>query len=83
MGIHTSNWVNSAQDRDYWRSLVNAALNFLVSKAIELVNVPGIEPATSWSVVKYADVETSEALRTTYFVFTNFLIEINYTCDIG
>ena len=24
------NWVDSAQDRDYWRALVNAALNLLV-----------------------------------------------------
>ena len=25
--INTKNWVNSAQDRDYWRVLVNAPLN--------------------------------------------------------
>ena len=30
IGINTRNWVDSAQDRDYWRSLVNAALNFQV-----------------------------------------------------
>ena len=23
MGINTRNWVDSAQDRDYWRALVN------------------------------------------------------------
>ena len=30
IGIKTTNWVNSAQDRNYWRSLVNAALNLRV-----------------------------------------------------
>ena len=27
IGINAGNWVNSAKDRDYWRALVNAALN--------------------------------------------------------
>ena len=31
IGINARNWVDSAQDRDYWRSLVNAALNPRVS----------------------------------------------------
>ena len=30
-GIIAGNWVDSAQDRDYWRTLVNAALNLWVS----------------------------------------------------
>ena len=29
IGINTSNWIDSAQDRDYWRSFVNVALNLL------------------------------------------------------
>ena len=31
IGINMSNWVDSAHDRDYWRALVNAALNLRVS----------------------------------------------------
>ena len=27
IGISTGNWVGSTQDRDYWSSLVNVALN--------------------------------------------------------
>ena len=30
IGINSGNWVDSAQERDYWRALVNAALNLLV-----------------------------------------------------
>ena len=26
VGINASNWIGSAQDRDHWRALVNAAL---------------------------------------------------------
>ena len=30
IGIHAGNWVDSGQDRNYWRALVNAALNLRV-----------------------------------------------------
>ena len=30
IGINASNWVDSAQDRNYWRALLNAVLNLLV-----------------------------------------------------
>jgi hypothetical protein len=31
IGINTRNWVDSAQGRNYWRALMNAALNLQVS----------------------------------------------------
>ena len=37
--INTRNWVDLAQDMDYWRTLVNVALNHLVSLAMALVNI--------------------------------------------
>ena len=30
IGFSAGNWVDSAQDRNYWRALVNAALNLRV-----------------------------------------------------
>ena len=30
IGVGARNWVDSAQDRNYWRTLVNAALNLRV-----------------------------------------------------
>jgi len=37
IGINAWSWVDSARDRDYWRALVNAALNLRVSYAMALV----------------------------------------------
>ena len=30
IGIHTRNWVDSGKNRNFWRALVNAVLNFRV-----------------------------------------------------
>ena len=30
IGINAGKWVDSTQDRDYWRALVNAALNLRI-----------------------------------------------------
>ena len=38
IGINAGNWVDSALDRDYWRALVNAALDLRVLQAIELLS---------------------------------------------
>ena len=37
IGINTRNWVDSAQDRNYWRAL-NAALNLRILYAMELIS---------------------------------------------
>ena len=38
IGINAGNWVDSAQDRNYFRALVNAALNLRVQlRAMDLV----------------------------------------------
>ena len=31
MSVNVGSWIDSAQDRDYWRILVNAALNLQVT----------------------------------------------------
>ena len=37
LGIDTRNWVDSAQDGDCWRALVNDALKLRIPYAMELV----------------------------------------------
>ena len=39
IGINTTNWVDLAQGGDYWRALVNAALNHRIPYAKELVSL--------------------------------------------
>ena len=38
IGINGGNWVVFARGRDYWRALVNVALNFRVPQDMELVS---------------------------------------------
>ena len=37
IGINMRNWIDSAQDRDYRRAIVNVALNFRVPYAMDFV----------------------------------------------
>jgi hypothetical protein len=39
IGINTRNWINSAQDKDYFRALVNAALKIHKSWRLLASNV--------------------------------------------
>ena len=41
LNINTKNWVDLAQERGYWRALVNAALKFWVLKVMEFVSCNG------------------------------------------
>ena len=36
--INTRNWVDSVQDRDYWRALVDALLYLWVAEPMEVVS---------------------------------------------
>ena len=38
MDINLRYWVDCSQDKDYWKALVNVALNLQVPKAMELIN---------------------------------------------
>ena len=38
IGVNTMNWIHSTQDRNYWRILVNVALNFGVPQFMKLVS---------------------------------------------
>jgi hypothetical protein len=38
IGINMWNCVDSAENRDYWRALVNVVLNHRIPEAIELVS---------------------------------------------
>ena len=37
IGINMRNWVDSAQERNFWRALVNASLSLWAPQAMELV----------------------------------------------
>ena len=37
LGINTKNWVDLAEDRDYWRVLVNVALDLRVSLSMDIL----------------------------------------------
>jgi len=38
IGINMRDWIDSAQDKNYWRALVNVLLNLRVPQIIQLVS---------------------------------------------
>ena len=51
IGVDTRNWVNSVQDRVYWRALVHETLNVRIPYAMELVIMDIIWDKLDFSVV--------------------------------
>ena len=46
IGINAGNWVDSAQDREYWRALVNAAYYFMSVHKHEYLNMTAVDCRT-------------------------------------
>ena len=55
IGIKAGNWVDSAQDRDYWRALVNAALFYKPWSQLNLFIYTGVCRPTSPHILRYVD----------------------------
>ena len=57
IGINAGNWVDSVQDRDYWRAVVNVALELLVPHAMELAGAiyGHRNQLTKWSRIRYPE----------------------------
>ena len=48
MGINTRNWVDSIQDRDYWRALVNCSIEPQVSISQGVSYTKDNNPLREW-----------------------------------
>ena len=60
---NAGNWVDSAQDRDYWIALVNAALSLRVPQAMELVKINSLAVKTCIYNSMYYMKSSSEYLN--------------------
>ena len=72
IGINTRNWVDSAQDSDYWRALVNATLILWVPKAMELdtFSYPGSILASNGKVHNVINKRSKKAPQFFYLART-------------
>ena len=61
IGTSTMNWVDSAKDRDYWRALVNVALNLQdsISHGISIYKQYKWVDKKKGAAATYHDLETA------------------------
>ena len=68
------NWINSAKDMDYWRALVNAAMNLRVPQAMELVLCSWIQIIPEFVVLNASDINVAVVA----VIYTRYRMAVAY-----